>query len=243
MLTSLVRRATGQATAGLRPRIASRFEAPAESGFTEVNEEVTVSVSAQPSLQPDFERKQPRILDEHNARPERPESPPQPEVASDFQPLLEQPAQPDIPQMSHAAHSTVDLPQPFVPLFEQVEADASNSAEAVVPPERKPELSPESEPPIFAIPESPVSQSPPDPLLCPTRELELPAQLTQPASPGPALADPEPEAVEPEITIHIGQLDVRARQPSQPATQRQAPARPRAAELPSLSDYLRGGGS
>jgi hypothetical protein len=54
-----------------------------------------------------------------------------------------------------------------------------------------------------------------------------------------AAAAPQPSAhaAEPEISIHIGRLDIRADAPK-PAPRR---APPPARSLPSLSDYLRGG--
>ena len=66
---------------------------------------------------------------------------------------------------------------------------------------------------------------------------DMAPEATGPGDPAmPAGEDPAP----PEITFHMGHLDVRA-EPARP--QRPARREPRRRSLPSLSDYLRGGSS
>lgn len=240
VLQRLVDRATGRATGeggALRPRRPALFEAPAPAGpdLWEAHGQITASPAATDPPRP-------------SAPPASPEPPaPHPEP----RPALAHP-RPKPPHMPPAQPAAADqppgrLPDPHPP--------------AALPPPTPATPGPPPAPlmatdrPAASAPFAPISTvrpasqpatpdhrpAPPDPLLP-----ALPPQVL-PASPSPLAAGSatragrraeETEArPEPETTIHIGQLDIRA-DPRGPV--RAAPVHRPAPGLPSLSDYLRG---
>jgi hypothetical protein len=219
VLTRLVGRATGTQVPGLRPRLPALFEGDARSaGFLEVAAE-----SPAPPA---------------NAETAEPVSAPsQHRSAAERDPL------------SQTAH-----PAPLVPpsksagLVEPVDAPpAASPATPAQPPLRSAAQPVDAREARPLAPPSPIASSEvppaPSPLLPvqPARDL---AQRIATLSAGMAPGLPRPVAAEvvaptePEITIQIGRMDIRAESPApRPAQPRASPA----ASLPSLADYLRGG--
>lgn len=226
-ISRLVARATGQG-GGLRPRLPARYEGgAAEAGISEL---AVDRVSGRPSAAP-----APLAGPASRARSERPEQPAQTVAPSEPK---HDPAQRD-DNISDRAVSSATVPE--------VQEKAADPTAGVRSPGGHPrrEGAAPVPPPGLQAPQPQRQRAhersaPPSPLL-PVSEGPLPAvQLPAPLSP-PDAVGPQPDHVslsEPDIIIEIGRLDVRT-QPPRPATPRKpAPAR----NLPSLNDYLRGGG-
>lgn len=211
ILAQLVGRATGAVAPGLRPRLPSRFELglPA-AGFSDEATDIPAS---------------PVVL------PDRDEAP---------APL----------RRLAAARAAADQPTPIAvaPKIAPAAAEQpfARSASAGVPegkPDRPPAslLPPHSAPLVRNALEGAAPPAPP-PLLPAVAFGRVQATIferltgDQPRPAGPAVPAGTEHAPEPEITIHIGRLDIRSDAPA-PAP----PRLPAARSLPSLSDYLRGG--
>lgn len=238
----LVARATGAPAAGLRPRLPTVFETSgAQQGFEEIQQETSVSTPTPP-------------------RPLRAEPPSSPETThqaavdtvAKAMPTNAAPASVHAPSEKprneiHADHPVERMQPPVqpAPLLSEKPAPFSEtlaplnvtSSLAMTNAEQSPEPQPTEK--------SADTLDPPAPLLrmSSPHEADRSGTLdstTAPASSRTANASAQTTTAAPEITIHIGQLDVRSEQPQPVAPQRPAP---RARNMPSLSDYLRGRGS
>lgn len=243
VLQRLVGRATGQVSEGLQPRLPARFEsATREPGLNEIRSEESPAPSPPAASEPEVStplsrRAHAPAID----APAEPMQPPAAPVEGTF---------PSTPTEVHVAGQPIDhAPPPAdleaaapAPLLPQIAAMQTFSAETPhrestkqIPGGASQVLNAETVP---VRPDPP--RSPPEPLLpADTAASPLEAPAIAPATPRTEAAPIPDNAEPPEITIHIGRLDIRteAQKPSppkRPATQ------PRA--MPSLSDYLRGSG-
>lgn len=256
-LQRLVGRATGHASTSLRPRRPARFETGLGSGLQEVHVE-----HVSPASRRDRALREPSI-----DRPLSAERGDVTALPTDEPPrlLAEQPGV--VREAAAAPRHAVDpapplapvsgapLPAPLVPsppartpgemhvagpAARGTAADRSGSPTLDAP--ERDALGRDDDRRATSSRRDSEARRAPEPLLPPDRSASLgetlAAALTQPgaapASAAPADAD---EAGPPEITIHIGRLDIRTDAPRPaPTRTRAAPAR----SLPSLSDYLRG---
>jgi hypothetical protein len=133
-------------------------------------------------------------------------------------------------------------PAPLLPIAPALRSEAAAVAPAIPP---QFEATPPSE---NAPPERrPAPHPAPKPLLPPAPLDRLSETLTVAMAAPPAVAaqtrvaEPkQDEVAAAEITIHIGQLDIRAEAPKPASSRRRSTQR---RSLPALSDYLRGGRS
>lgn len=208
VLTQLVGRATGAVVPGLRPRLPSLFEPGLRAaGFAEQAVEIPAGLSRRDDAPAPLPR--PAAVPDLAKRPVP--AVPAPKVA---RPGPEQPAADASP--ARAPHQGADPSSaPIQP--PRHPSPASKAVDGAVPP---------APPPLLP-------EIPPDRARA-TLIARLASDQPRPAgSAAPARTEPAPE---PEITIHIGRLDIRSDLPA-PA----APGAAAASRLPSLSDYLRGG--
>lgn len=244
----LIGRATGAEMAGLRPRLPALFESSGDqAGFDERQQEASVPASSRPELRRSVPPPAPAAAPRSIADPERRAA------ASDVQAQAPIEAQSSglAPSRSLNATQPPDASSPAIPA-PLLRTEVTSAPTSPAGPETTGET-PSHAAPLPEMRQEPASHpnrqiaqgelpDPPRPLLqelTPDRAAKENRHIAQApaASPRP---DPRDEAVQPEITIHIGQLDVRSATPQPVAPQRSAP---RARNLPSLSDYLRGRGS
>ncbi|WP_157935884.1 hypothetical protein [Paracoccus zhejiangensis] len=218
ILQRLVGRATGAETPGLRPRLPGRFEGGAgELGFREVADEVVA-----PQI-PDAKQAE-EVPAEGQGRPSAPAEP----AASPIRPapLLPPAHAPSQPRVAAAEPATAEPPAiaghaPAAPL------EAAEPRVSTVTPSLAPDPIRSAPPPLLPVqPHERLEQAITTRLVehTPAHPHSVPLQLTE-------------AAPEPEITIHIGRLDIRSDTPA-PRPASRAPQQP---SLPSLADYLRGG--
>lgn len=245
----LIGRATGAEPGGLRPRLPALFEPSGEqAGFDDREHTVPVSAPSKPELRRSVPPSAPAAAPRSIVDPE------QRAAASDAQDTAPVASQTpgSVPSTFRNATQPRDVPEQAIPApLLRTEVTSAPTLPAARETARD---TPFQASPLPDMKEEPASHpnqqiaqgdvpDPPRPLL---RELtpDEEARQTglQTARPGSAEARPaaKDEAAQPEITIHIGQLDVRSAAPQPVAPQRPAP---RARNLPSLSDYLRGRGS
>lgn len=256
-------KASGQASASLRPRRPGRFEIGLGSSLHEIHLERTVP--ATPSLpaedEPDADARLRANRDRAPARAPTHAPPrstahethvgreeaaaPRPAAGRARLPesvgeaLINEPSPTRAPQLP-AMHAALTQPA-------RREAAADSLAGLVpakdVPPHRDGPDAGETRRAESARPGGD-RRGPPEPLLPHGAEAALAetlaAALTRPpAGPAPAAQTEADDAGAPEITIRIGRLDIRA-EPPRPATRTRET---RARSLPPLSEYLRGGRS
>jgi hypothetical protein len=241
VLQRLVDQATGTATPGLRPRLPARFETAApDPGLHEIHHEVPAPSTPTPQP-PDPAMVTRRQDDEGPVRPPPESLQPPAAMAEPAPPPTHARPEPDLtPPKAHPA----PLAPPPPPLLPQ--APAARMAmwtPPAAPPPRVETVS--AEDPRPASPPPRRRQTAPEPLLPPAEPLpstileretpEHPARSADATQP-----DELPAASAPEITIHIGRLDIRAEAPKPARPQRQVTTRP---SMPTLADYLRGSGS
>jgi hypothetical protein len=237
-LQRLVARATGALTAGMRPRLASRFETGIrEAGPQEIHAEVAAETAPTP-------------------RPSRAESPEAPALR-----IAAAAAKPPPAQLSPAAVTSLELaPERHVaaiPAMPERRATVSPeplhgaAPKALLETRAAPELPrapmvanavtiEEVAAPVRAAIPPPTAPEPLLPLEPAPRIREAPFVAPPDRPAGRAAPQRRAEAQEPEISIQIGRIDIRA-EAARPAGSSQRSAQPR--PLPALSDYLRGGRS
>jgi len=246
-LARLLARATGQAAAGLRPRLPARFEAGGggdTGGFETVTEEtlITSSVAHASSMSAGTSVR-------HRETPL-----PQPSTLPDAAPSSSHPAR--APDKSSPLASDPDTPPPSKPpspLFpETASHQKSQSPMTPPPPDATPEIDSAVPTTQTALSDAtPQPRKPIDTTLGPLPERLQPVAPADPktvlheahfdrAMPGPtqrrAGADAAADAL-PDITVHIGRLHV-VTQPAKPHTAPER-AQPRRAAA-TLGNYLRG---
>lgn len=236
VLQRLVGRATGEVAGGLRPRRPSRFESTLrETARVAVNAEA----GAPPAAAPDRVRR-----DDPGPTPAR-GAEPVPAIATAA------PRPPAAPPASTPAPGDPTAPPADRNAPTQGGRRRAADPQSPPPPAAAPLADPRTDEPAGtrghpgAPPPRPGSATPP-PLL-PPRPLPGLAEdfrsALGPAPPPPETSrtrGPETEPSPPDVTIHIGQLDVRSEAPPARRPARDAAGR---AGLPSLADYLRGGRS
>lgn len=237
VLQRLVARATGAERAGVQARLPARFEAGgmAEDGFSERVDEVAAPRRAREEAAP---------LPVREARGEEPvfeERRDDPEAV---------PPSPEVPRQEARVKVTREAPdegrQPIAERLGEAETPASpapllstteRTVERVVVEERSVAA---AEPPRARA----ERYAPPAPLLPPEPGRSALAPLPAPHVPArrverQAEAREAPAPQPPEISIHIGRIEVRG-EAEKPAPRKRAP---REVKLASLSDYLGGGAS
>lgn len=239
----LIARATGAPTSGLRPRLPTLFEGSVgQNGFEVIQHETPVSEPAHPQTQqaPRARATAPSPQTTDRPIPEAIPSfsktaqpvPPAPRAAAPVQhPLAAQPQErrPTQPEPAPLLPAR-PAPQPSFGVH-AAERNVTASTTAPVAADRNDQATPETPPPPPLLqPRWPETVTPPEPG----------AASAASASRTAALFAKHTEPPAPEITIHIGQLDIRSAQAQPIAPQRPAPT---TRNLPSLSDYLRGRGS
>jgi len=231
VLQRLVGRALGEPAGSLRPRRPSRFEsAPGEPGFRQIHAEEPAAV-----VPPSRHAGEASPVEAPTRAARRdPAATPVPEFTEE-QGLSDRPApqpatRPDRPAAVHAASPP--------PSSSRLPSDPPREVAPLPEPAAPRRPAPASAP---AAPGPPIPA--PGPLLpeaVPVLSEAGPDMAPEASGAGdpamPAGEDPGP----PDITIHIGHLDVRA-EPARPP--RPARQEPRRKSLPSLSDYLRGDSS
>lgn len=247
-LQRLVRQSTTATLQGLRPRLPSRFESGGLAGLVETRSEIRAAVRKR------LGARAPASVRGISAKPRARLHTAEPQAPSDARP----PPAPTEEARSEPRH--VDSGE-AAPRRDRPAATTSPTPESVEPEPLLPRTDAAPEPPLAprsgpsgpsrvslagnALAETGHAQDPaPHPPAEPPAPL-LPTDLVAPAalpdgSPVAERAEPKrPGAVaaEPEITIHIGRLDIHADPPRR--APRAAPAE-RISTLPSLSDYLRG---
>ncbi|WP_299844398.1 hypothetical protein [uncultured Paracoccus sp.] len=219
VLQRLVARATGAETPGLRPRLPGMFEGGAGAlGFREIADEVVapqVPEARQAESVPPHTQFRPAAPAEHANPPARP---------APLLPPTQAPSQPP----TVAAQSAVIEPTAIADRPPAVSFKPAAPRVSTVTPTLAPD-------PMRPAPLPLLQVQPPERLehSITTRLVETMPARPHSAPHQPADAAPEPE---PEITIHIGRLDIR----SEPPAPRSAPRPSPQASLPSLADYLRG---
>lgn len=252
VLQRLVGRATGDSFAGLRPRLPSRFESGIrETGFQERYAEQSAHPTPAPSTESEEEDPRPTSasstesktasLEQHRRTTPTAPAPLQTTV-SKARPGGSHPITPKRPETGDAAPAILTAPTVPTPLLPEAPSVRPPLAPLQEPSGYRPQIpshrddlehtQPEHrEPPHLA----------PEPLLPTTPATSLTGNLAvaDTVSPLDAINGPfaPDEETSPEISIHIGRLDIRSEAPK-PAPQKR-PATP-ARSLPSLSDYLRG---
>jgi hypothetical protein len=231
VLQRLIGRATGEVSTGLRPRLPSRFETGIrDTGLLEIHAEEHTRPTSAPSAQPE---------------PTAPRHLPRAAVAVSLADPPSAPLQTPAPQ----PHDPASPPITAAPSAIVAAPPTPGARTAPVPllpaaPTRTPTMT--SPPPLpHATPrvETPQLRSAPEPLLprAPASRLseaQLEALNAAPsAGEVTSAAQSTPgEAAAPEITIHIGRLDISTAAPKPAAPRRTTQSR----SLPPLSDYLRG---
>jgi len=247
VLQRLVDRASGSATPGLRPRLPARFETAAtESWPGELHREMP----AQPGPA------SPAQGQRTDTPPSRNDAPPPPDPLQPRVPLAEvilpstPPDRPEAPprgpQQPFATRRTPPeplMPESPVPRVRSPEAPSSSDPSAVPLHQAAAEADPLGrQPPRVEVVQH--YRPAPEPLLPPASD--MPRAEPAPPPDGPAAesdtarAEGDLESPAPEITIHIGRLDIGAEPPRPASVPRPAS---RARPMPSLADYLRGGRS
>lgn len=243
----LIARATGAPTTGLRPQLPSLFETSGgHVGFEEIQQDTPVrspaTAQSQPSVAPSDPASMPQTT--INSEPgavaaKAPAAAPDPRDAQTSAPQSR-----SLPAQSKQQHPLQDHVQP-APLLSKHSPNTARTTtrSAVTSPPLKTEADQGADRPHT---DTPYEATPPPPPLLETTTPDATGNVETreaPTAPYPTAASnaaANTEAAAPEITIHIGQLDIRSEQPQPVAPQRPAP---RTRNLPSLSDYLRGRGS
>jgi len=240
-LQRLVARATGSSSTGLHPRVPAFFGThAAQSGFEDISQDIPApametthpaqptasmretSVEHEPSA---AVLKQPAQATSAPAQPLRQPPPAQQPPGQAAQRVARQP-QPE-PLLNERPLATgKTAPDPSAPVRPTQTLGHEPTADAVRADVRAPDLDPP--PPLLQM----AAQHRNDPA-------DAAASTIPPPAPFASLSSQHTESAQPEITIHIGQLDIRSEQPAPIAPQRPAPA---TRNVPSLSDYLRGRG-
>jgi hypothetical protein len=238
VLVRLLGRATGEAQAGLRPRVPTLFERGfAETGFLE---SAAVVLADRPPPEPAVEataapaRQRDRAPDATESP--LPEVPPRepPADAALLRPARAAPRVPESASGRQAAPEAAPDARPPVPLIAEVPTRPAPVLPVPPPAATDGAAEPGSDthapgPPAQLLPAEPAKRVHERVVerMTGTRAGAQPAAAVQPSAP----------AAEPEISIHIGRLDIRADAP-EPAPRRGPPP---TRSLLSLSDYLRGG--
>ena len=246
VLQRLIGRATGELSAGLRPRLPSRFESGTrETGMQEIHAEDTAPRAAAPPDQPDsnaehvssssksLAAKRP-VAEQAPAplqapRTCRPESQPiadTPVTAEDTSRLVSTPSSSPAPLLPTASPTSTG--SPVTALAPDTRSNHPTLGDA-------PQQQPERHDPLQAAPPPLLPLDPTPPFADAVSEAAR-GQPIPPANPQKAVLE---KASAPEITIHIGQLDIRTEQPKPTGAPARRAGRPR--QMPALSDYLRGG--
>ncbi|MFA0811103.1 hypothetical protein [Microbulbifer epialgicus] len=248
VLQRLVGRATGDVSAGLRPRLPSRFETNGrEYSFREIHTEE----NTQPSPSPVKESK--TKIDSYagsSTSAAIKSSPAQ--VIQPVEISIDAPSPIARPSMTGEKRAGKPLPVTPSPLLTETHASTmSSEMNASIPEDvsHQESRAPIQESGMEVLPHSP-SYRPnlapdrlPEPLLpqSPTSNFieQLETTATAPPLKTPAASEEtETDVVAPpEINIHIGRLDIRSEMQKTPPSKHRAS---QARSLPSLSDYLRG---
>lgn len=238
VLNRLVARATGAATSGVRARMPARFEGAglAEDGFSVVSEDVPAAAAGIALSGPNVAQKEtvdrgPVDAPTAGAEPIAESPLDDPPIAA-YRPeaLLHEPlAQPDMAHSSEdsalssvmsdpsIAASEDGLPEPqTLDLLTEVSGPLPERAEA---PDRAPVPMLPRDQPLESSENAPVSG------------LKLNTSQMQ----APPAANTVPQA--PDITIHIGRIELRSEAARPPKPKRAA----RQSSMPTLADYLKGG--
>ena len=246
VLQRLIGRATGELSAGLRPRLPSRFESGIrETGIQEILAEDTAPRATAPLEQPDSNTD--RVNSSARRRTakspvaEPAPAPPQPPrtCRPESQPIADTPV-----AAEDTSRFTSTPASPLAPLLPAAPQTSTASLVAALTPDTRqnqPALgdAPQQQPERHDLPQAaPPPLLPLDPTPSFTDTLSEAARGQRIPSANSEKAAPE-EASAPEITIHIGQLDIRAEQPKPTGAAARRADRPR--QMPALSDYLRGG--
>ncbi|NVO58272.1 hypothetical protein HW561_21020 [Rhodobacteraceae bacterium B1Z28] len=245
VLGRLTELASGRAQARLRPRLPTRFEPGgyAEDGFVTRDQEIAASA-------PNSDRRESAL--DSPAQPQRKPQKQREQRATDASRPIPSRPQPDPPA---SRRELGPLPIPESVTSETVQNPPHLSNQPTRPAQEKPDQ------PMPQIIEQtaetdgiihhhhydtlPPADTPPDPLLPPVEnpKFNLTAQiLPEPRGERPdrVAAGASGPSAPPEITIHIGRIDLRTPQPEKP--RRPKPKGPKA-PVASLSDYLKGGSS
>lgn len=237
----MIGRATGAAPSGLRPRLPSRFETDlSEGGFAETAAEIpaTAAPDAPEAVRPDAPRQRRATRPAPTPPEAAPTTPPEPHRA-----VRPAPAPPEAaPAPLSEGENAPAPPPPVLPLAVHAHPmspapDLQEPAPPHEPPASGETIPTTRSPADAATPDQPRPLLPPDPTGARAPEI-LPGAIP---APDMRLGDATEQAPsEPEITIHIGQLDLRTQPPHAPKPRPRATP---AGTLPSLADYLRGGRS
>jgi hypothetical protein len=243
VIQRMVARATGETSASLRPRRPARFESfaeTAETGFSEAHiERVAHAAPASAGRsEPSMREPAARALLPDDAEPP-PEGVPATAAAMRIRATALAPSRPSREGAPLLHASAPPAPNPLLP-----ETMRSPAASAV--------RSQQEAPATGAVLQDfghadhterrVAPRAAPESLLALESAARLAEALTAAAGGQRAARDPAAradtdQAAEPEITIHIGRLDIRADSPKRAELRRVAKPR----SLPPLSDYLRGG--
>ncbi len=237
ILSRLVARANGTATPGLRTRLPSHFEAgnsAAQEGFFTVQEDVPARPTPEPHSPPVAEAPQHRQQDtpraepppgEHNLHNPEPPAPLQPPAQKADTQMAEPTVLPtEAPKVPSSGQN--QTPQPLLPETPPSEVHITHLEQAASEPERQPiaRIETSAPEPLLPADKATVVEHIPHAVAATAPKQHSQAPLST--------AEPNP----PEITIHIGRIDLRSDAP-RPAQSRTPAKRP---TLPSLSDYLKG---
>ena len=254
VLNRLVARATGVEKAGVLPRLPSRFEVPTGAtalGFRGGDDDVPAPVDAIGQAEPSLDHRPSDIRDEAATdvvEPGTPKTRKSPPARLQSQRMVENPAlprqvSPQAPAAARPDNVSEGMPEPFLgdePVTVVVAGAFTDTRQrSAAPPQ---EISRDVDASF-----DPSTAPPPEPLLMPD-QTALAVQLPQEVAPvAPPDAHSQPTAATdppaPEISIHIGRIELRGDAPGPAYKTAPETRRDRSPAMTTLADYLKGGGA